>query len=66
MAIRFGLLAALTMAILTQVLRAFVPTADPSAWYFWTAPFAVAIILGLAIWGYRAAVPRRAVALVEA
>jgi hypothetical protein len=65
-AIRFGLLAALTMAILTQVLRAFVPTADPSAWYFWTAPFAVAIILGVAIWGYRAAVPRRAVALVEA
>jgi hypothetical protein len=64
-AIRSGLLAALVMAILTQVLRTFVATSDPLAWYFWTTPFAVVFVLGLAIWGYRAVLPSRAVALAE-
>ena len=61
-AIRFGLLAALTLSILSDALHVFVRTADPSAWYFYTGPIVIAAVLGLAIWGYRMAVPVRAVA----
>jgi Protein kinase domain len=65
-ATRFGLLAALVTDILSSALFLFVRTADSSAWYFYTTPIAVAVVLGLAIWGYRIAVPVRAVALAEA
>ncbi|HWZ84657.1 MAG TPA: hypothetical protein VN032_00555, partial [Thermoanaerobaculia bacterium] len=65
-AIRFGLLAALAMDILFKALHYFVMTADPSAWYFYGGPIAIAVVLGLAIWGYRMAVPVRAVARAAA
>ncbi|HTO77247.1 MAG TPA: serine/threonine-protein kinase [Thermoanaerobaculia bacterium] len=65
-AIRFGLLAALIADLLFNGLYEFVRTADPSAWYFYTTPIAIAVVLGLAIWGYRTAVPVRAVALATA
>jgi len=65
-AIRFGLLAALVAELFSTGLYEFVRTADPSAWYFYTTPIAIAVVLGLAIWGYRMAVPVRAVALAEA
>jgi serine/threonine-protein kinase len=65
-AIRFGLLAALIADLLFNGLYEFVQTAEPSAWYFYTTPIAVAVVLGVAIWGYRTAVPSRTVALAEA
>jgi Protein kinase domain/zinc-ribbon domain len=65
-AIRFGLLAALVADLLYNGLHEFLRTADPSAWYFYTTPIVIAVVLGLAIWGYRMAVPVRAVALAEA
>jgi serine/threonine-protein kinase len=65
-AIRFGLLAALVTDLLFNGLYEFVRTADPSAWYFYTTPFAIAVVLGLAICGYRMAVLVRAAALAKA
>jgi len=65
-AIRFGLLAALVADLLFNGLHEFLRTGDPSAWYFYTTPIAVAVVLGLAMWGYRMAVPVRAVALAKA
>lgn len=65
-AIRFGLLAALVTSVLSDALYYFVRTADSSAWYFYTGPVIVAVVLAVAIWGYRTAVPVRAVALAEA
>jgi len=47
-------------------LHEFLRTADPSAWYFYTTPMAIAVVLGLAIWGYRTAVPVRVPALAKA
>jgi Protein kinase domain/zinc-ribbon domain len=64
--IRFGLLAALTMSMLEEMLAAFVRTADTSAWYFSTGPIVIAVVLAVAIWGYRMTVPVRAGALAEA
>jgi serine/threonine-protein kinase len=58
-AIRYGLLAALAMSILDTDLRAFVSTADPSAWYFYTGPIAIAVVLAVAYWGFRTASGRR-------
>ena len=65
-ATRFGLLAALVTDVLATALFWLVRTADFSAWYFSTGPIAIAAVLALAIWGYRAAVPVRAIALAEA
>jgi hypothetical protein len=56
--IRCGLLAALTLAIVTDTLRSFVTTTDTSAWYFYLGPIAIAAVLGLALWGFRMATPR--------
>jgi len=28
-------------------------TLDPSRWYFWQGAFVVALVLGLALWGFR-------------
>ncbi len=57
--IRYGLLSALTTAILAQALLGFLRTSDPSAWYFYTGPFVIAVVLGIAIWGFRTAAGRR-------
>ncbi len=65
-ATRFGLLAALVTDALSTALYYFVRTADSSAWYFYTGPIVAAAVLAVAIWGYRMAVPVRAVALAEA
>jgi serine/threonine-protein kinase len=65
-ATRFGLLAALVTDALSTALYYFVRTADSSAWYFYTGPIVVAAVLAVAIWGYRMAVPVRAVVLAEA
>ena len=65
-AIRFGLLAALVTSVLSDALYYFVRTADSSAWYFHSGPMIIAVVLALAIWGYRMAVPVRAVAHAEA
>jgi hypothetical protein len=64
--IRFGLLAALTLAILSDALSVFVMTADPSAWYFASAPVTLAVVLALAVWGYRMATAGGAVVAAEA
>ncbi len=65
-AIRFGVLAALVSSVLSDALYFFVRTAELSAWYFATGPIAAAVVLAVAIWGYRRAVAVRAVALAEA
>jgi Protein kinase domain len=57
--IRYGLLSALTTAILAQALLGFLRTSDPSAWYFYTGPLVIAVVLGIAIWGFRMAAGRR-------
>ncbi len=64
-AMRFGLLSALTLNILFNSLNDFVRTADPSAWYFYTGPVAVGVTLALAVWGYRTATAGRAPAASE-
>jgi serine/threonine protein kinase len=64
--VRFGLLAALTLETLYRALHLFVMTADPSAWYFASGLVTIAVVLAVAIWGYRAAVPRRVVAIAKA
>jgi hypothetical protein len=64
--IRFGVLAALVASVLSDALYYYVKTSDPSVWYFSTGPIAAAIVLAVATWGYRRAVPVRAVALAEA
>ena len=64
--IRFGLLAAFTLDILSNALHAFVRTADASAWYFYTGPIAITVVLAVAAWGYRTATAGGAVAAAEA
>jgi len=65
-AIRFGLLAALTLDILYGALHLFVMTADPSAWYFFSGLVTVAVVVAIATWGYRTAMAGGAVAAAEA
>ena len=64
--IRFGLLAAFTLDILSNALHAFVRTADASAWYFYTGPIAISVVLAVAASGYRTATAGGAVAAAEA
>jgi serine/threonine-protein kinase len=64
--IRFGVLAALVTSVLSDALFYFVATADWSVWYFAAGPIAALVVLAIAVWGYRMAVPVRAVALAEA
>jgi hypothetical protein len=50
---RFGLLAvAITIGVSGALTNAPL-TLDPSRWYFWQGAFAVALVLGLAIWGFK-------------
>jgi len=50
---RFGLLA-LTIAYgVASVLIDAPLTLDASRWYFWQGAFAVALVLALALWGFR-------------
>jgi Protein kinase domain len=50
---RFGLLA-LTIAISVNFALIDAPlTLDASRWYFWQGAFVVALVLGLALWGFR-------------
>jgi hypothetical protein len=58
-AIRYGLLAALTMSVVDEALRVFVRTADPSAWYFSTGLVAIAVVLAMAYGGFRMTSGRR-------
>jgi hypothetical protein len=49
---RFGLLAVVIEMFVTQLLMRFPLTLDPSRWYFGHGMLAVAIVLGLAIYGF--------------
>jgi hypothetical protein len=50
---RFGLLALVISLSVSFALTNAPLTLDPSRWYFWQGAFVVALVLGLAIWGFR-------------
>jgi len=50
---RFGLLALVISLSVSFALGNAPLTLDPSRWYFWQGAFVVALVLGLALWGFR-------------
>ena len=50
---RFGLLALVISLSLSFALSHAPLTLDASRWYFWQGAFVVALVLELAIWGFR-------------
>jgi len=50
---RFGLLALVVAAAAIGILANAPLTLDASRWYFWRGAFGVAIVLGLALWGFK-------------
>ncbi len=50
---RFGLLALVIGLSVSFALNDAPLTLDASRWYFWQGAFVVALVLGLAIWGFR-------------
>ena len=55
LAIRFGILAAMVCDTTSRLLAYFVMTPEASAWYFYPGAIAAALVLALAIWGYKTA-----------
>jgi hypothetical protein len=49
---RFGLLAFVVMFVVRDAIQEAPITLDPSRWYFWRGAPVVAVVFGLAIWGF--------------
>src|SRR6185295_3459647 len=66
LAARVGLLAACATWMVVALLEFSTPfTLDPSRWYAWRTGVVAAILLSLALWGFRAAMGRRKILSVS-
>ncbi len=50
---RFGLLCTVTVGVVHDILLDAPLTLDPSRWYFWRGLVPLAIVLAIAIWGFK-------------